>query len=178
MEPDHHLVALQVQDAAEGHETPEVSLHLADCAVCRGRVARAVKLERALYAVPRVDPSPDLASQIRAAVAESAAIRRQRQKPVAIGLAAALAALLALALVFQAGIALEVGGALNFFSVYVHQPDILLNYPGDALAALIEVVPLAQMLMTLVVLMIAVLLGIRFRLAIDVAPAQGSRQRA
>jgi hypothetical protein len=178
MNADTHLRALQVEEAAEGETTPEIRLHLAHCAVCRARIARAMKLEHVLRAIPRVESAPDLVPRIRAAVAESGATSRLRPHAYAIGIAAALSALFALALVYQAGIELQVGGALNFFSFYVRQPEAVINYPGDALAALVEVLPLAQIMMTLAVMVVAVVLARRFQAAIDVTPARGSNHHA
>jgi hypothetical protein len=178
MNPDNHFPTRLVEAAAEGQTTAEMRLHLAGCAVCRARVARAAKLERVLKAMPRVAPAPNLAPRILAAVAGSAATPRLRRHAYAVGIAAGFMMLLALALVYQAGIELEVGGALNFFSFYVHQPEILINYPGDALSALLEVLPLAQMVMTMAVVVIAVVLAQRFRATMDVTPARGANHQA
>lgn len=175
---ENHLQALEIEEAAEGRVAAKARRHLAGCAVCRARVARAAKWERALRAVPRVEPAPGLAPQIRAAVAASIPTPRLKTHAYLAGAAAALAALLALALVYEAGIELQAGGALNFLSFYVRQPDVVINYPGDALAALVEVLPLAQMLMTLFVVVAATVLAQRFRAAIEVAPAPGLNRHA
>jgi hypothetical protein len=178
MNTDHHLPVDVIEAAAEGQTTSEEQLHLAGCSACRARVARAAKLDRALYAMPSITPSPNLAPQIREAVAGAAAVRRVKQHAYTAGIAAGLTMLLALALVFQAGIELQVGGALNFFSFYIHQPEILINYPGDALAALVEVLPLAQMLATMAVVVIAIVLVQRFWVSMDLTPARGVSRRA
>jgi hypothetical protein len=178
MSPENHLGALEVEEAVDGESRSEVRLHLAGCAVCRAHVGRAVKLERVLHAIPRLEPAPGLAAQIRAAVAGSAATRPLRQHPYAIGIAAAISTLLALTLVYQAGVELQVGGALNFFSFYLSQPDVLMSYPGDALAALVEAMPLAQMVMTLAVVVIAFVLTGRFRAAIALTTGSRSNHHA
>lgn len=178
MNSESHLQVLQVESAGEGQTTPEMRVHLGECAVCRARVARATKFEDVLHGIPRVHAAPDLVPHIRASIAEFAAARRLRQPPYARGLAAAFAAVVALVLVYQAGIELEVGGALTFFAFFVRQPEAVINYPGDALAALVEVLPLLQMLVTLAVVVVAVGLLRRFQEAMNLSAARGSSHHA
>jgi hypothetical protein len=178
MNRSSHLGALLVEEAAEGEITPEVRSHLAHCTACRALVSRAAEMERMLHAMPRLEPDPGLAPRIRKAIADAAAARPIRRHAYPFGAAAAISALLALALVYQAGIELQVGGALNFFSFYLSQPDVLVSYPGDALAALVEVLPLAQITATMTVLAIAIVLLGLFRASIAVTPARGSNHQA
>lgn len=178
MNSENHLSPLQIEDAAEGISTPESRVHLERCGVCRARVARAARLEGVLRSVPRIEPAADLATRIRLAAVQAAPGRPSGRHSYALGIAAGLLSMLALALVFLAGIELQAGGALNFFAFYVNQPEVIFTYPGDALAALVEVFPLAQILTTLAVVAIAFVLTSRFRSAVAMTPANSANHRA
>lgn len=181
MKAENHLDALAIERAAAGQVTREVDLHLGQCAVCRARVARGVRLERALEAMPRVEPAPGLSSRISAAVAARQAAevnvaKPRRPKPYALAaaLGAAFGTLLTLALVYEAGIELAANGALSFILFFVRRPDVVLAYPGDSFAAIVELLPLPQLLITFGLVVLVLMLVRSFRTAFVVAPTRGS----
>lgn len=178
MNVENHLDAWAIDQAAGGHANRGVKRHLSECAACRARVARAVKMERALRAIPRAEPAPGLASRISAAVAARQAAEMKTAEPArpkpymfAAAIGAALGTLLALALVYESGIELAANGALGFFSFFVRRPDVVVNYPGDALAAMLELLPLPQMLATLGLVVVVLMLLKSLRVAMEVSPA-------
>lgn len=184
MNIEGHLDSGKIDQAAAGKTTSESDLHLADCDLCRARVARAVKIERALCAMSRVEPAPGLASRITASLnarqAQLQAVEPRQPKPYAfaVGIAAALGTLVALALVYEVGLELAASGALNFLSLFLRRPEVVMNYPGDALATMVEVLPVPQMLMTLGIVIVVIVLARSFGAAFDVAPARGSSRHA
>src|SRR5919199_2775560 len=92
----NHLSLNQIEDMAEGSAGEELREHVSGCAVCQARVEREVKLERALRAVPRIEPASDLASRIQAAIPSEARVRAWPPRLVQVGLAAGLAVLIVL----------------------------------------------------------------------------------
>ena len=170
-----HLSLNQIEDMAEGHASDELREHVSGCAGCQARVAREVKLERALRALPRTEPASDLASRIQAAIPSEASVRAWTPRLIQAGLAAGLAALIVIVLLYQTGLALQASGALDFISFYADQPDVVTMYPSEALSALIESLPLLEMLVTMGVLFIALALMRRFFAALGSAPLSRSK---
>lgn len=136
-----HLTRPALEDAVENALTGKPAQHLAGCAVCQARVSRARRLEAALTALPRANQPGDLSGRILAALPASPPASLPLQRLGIIAVAAFIAALLALAFVYQTAFDLQASGALDLLGVYSAQPDIVRTYPNEAVGALLERVP-------------------------------------
>ncbi len=159
----NHLTPTQIAELAKGKSLADAQVHLDACAVCRARVERSAKFERSLHAVPRVPPSPELEARVKAALVENAPIRAPTPRLLWVGFATILAALFVLASGYQTAVEIQAGGALDFISVYSRQPQLVTMYPGESLAALVEALPLFQILVTLGMVVIVAVLTMEFR---------------
>lgn len=154
----NHLTPTQIAELAIGKSLADAQAHLDACAVCRARVARAAKFERALHVVPRVPPSAELEARVKAALVEKVPTRVPTSRLLWVSFATFLAALFVLASGYQTAVEIQAGGALDFISVYARQPGLLAMYPGESLGALVEALPLVQILVTLGLVVIAAVL--------------------
>jgi hypothetical protein len=153
-----HLTNIEIDALDEQRATATIREHILTCEFCRTRVTRAAKLDRALRAIPRHPPAPDLAARINAALADGAGVFRFPWRPVVVGLATALAALFFVTFVYQTVVALQDGGAFEFIRLFASRPEIVSAYPNESLAALVEAMPLVEMLMTFGALVMAAVL--------------------
>ena len=147
---ESHLTADDIEhyDAAAPDE--HAAEHIAACATCHARLARAQRIDTALRAIPRAPAPSDLAARIHAAVHARAA---QEQAPLAraplIAVAAIFSALLVVWFGFEMLIAFEDKSALEFLSWIISHPELFERHFGDTLLAVIEIIPFSEILLTL-----------------------------
>lgn len=149
-----------VEKESEDIARAAIELHLADCAVCRERTHRAERFESTLRELPREHAPRELTERILAAVDWRAAQEQARRKRLPLVALATFASLL-LAVWFgtQMVIAFLQDDALDFFSLFTSRPDILSSYPLDSVSALMESLPVGEILMTAFAVLIAIVLA-------------------
>ncbi len=161
---DRHLTALDIEAYIDEPPDKEVragmDAHLAACAVCRRRMAGNTRLNSLLQAIPRENAPRDLAARITAAVelrvAEDRA-RRERLPPMIA--ATCFSALVTLWFAFEMVVGLQENGAFDFVSLVTSRPEILSAYSTDAFWALVESLPLPEIVLTLFALLTVVVLA-------------------
>lgn len=176
-----HFTDLQIQELASA-DAPSAALgyapHLAECDLCRTRVEQARRMERALGTLPRLHPPYDLSQRIIASLPASGASPTAgvvAKHAWVVGVASFIAALLALAFVYQIAFDLQSNGALDLLSMYTSQPAIVTTYPGEALGTLLNLVPWLTLGMTLGIVLIA---GVLMRQLIVSLDSMRSRLKA
>ncbi|MBI3538135.1 MAG: hypothetical protein HY070_11340 [Chloroflexi bacterium] len=136
-----HLSAIEIEQMAEEGATFS---HVATCASCQHRVARAKKLITALRDQPRADTPNDLAPRIIAASELMTRWRSARRASIPeMTAATAFTFLVAIALVWNFFGALEQNGTLDFFDLLA-SPELITAYFSDYLLALFETLPLVE----------------------------------
>ena len=160
-----HLTPGQIEDYQEGRDRA-LDAHVSSCPRCLREVKIERRINRALAHMERYAPSPEFAARLDRALGK---LEAPVYKPISersgsrwMVLAALLSALLLLILALQTVIAFRDGGALDFVSLYLSQPDLLSTYPTEALSALVESLPLVEMLLTLGLVVIVAVLGQQF----------------
>lgn len=134
--------------------------HLARCARCRGYLGRERSIEAALHAFPREQPPRDLVSRINALIEWRAAEAHTRRARLPfVTLATLFSAALALWFGYQMLVAFQENDALVFASLFTASPEILTAYSSDALFALIESLPLGEIVLTLFAMVTAIVLA-------------------
>jgi predicted anti-sigma-YlaC factor YlaD len=132
--------------------------HLARCALCRRRLAREEELNRALHALPRREPSPELAARIGRAAETRVLQERRRSRMPFIGAAAFFSILLLVWFGVQLALAFEENATFDLLSVLTTRPDLFSAYSTDAIWAVIEALPLGEIVLTLFALFTAIVL--------------------
>lgn len=152
-------VALYVEQGLDALTRAETDAHIAACALCRGRVARDRRIEAALREMPRENPPRDLAARITATV-ELRVSREQmrRERLPLIAVATFFSALLMLWFGFEMLVTFQENGALDFFSLLASRPEVFSTYSTDALFALIESLPISEIVLTLFAVLTVVVL--------------------
>ncbi len=149
-----------VTGAREDTAREVVTRHLADCAICSGRVDRAQKLEAGLRDLPRVNAPRDLADRIVAAVDWRVTLEETRRKRLPVVAFATVASLIvSFWFAFQMVTAFLDDDALDFLSLYARRPDLFSTYFSDALYALLESLPLQEIVLTVITVVIAIVLA-------------------
>ena len=155
---DQHLTANEIEQyiekALEDTRRVELDQHLATCPVCRARVARDTRMNTALRVLPRVAPPRELAAHIGAVVqarAEQEQARRTRVPYIAI--ATCLATLLAVWFCLELDLAFQENGVFDFWALFTSYSDWFSADSLDALLALIEALPVSEIILTLCALL-------------------------
>lgn len=149
-----------VEDELDPRARAQVEEHVAECAPCRARLARARNLSRALYALPRRDPPLDLAARIGSAVESHVFQERLRRSRMPfIGAATFFSAVFLLWFAFQMVLAFQDNGTLDLISVLTARPDLFSLYSTDAIWAVIEALPLGETALTLFALFTVIVLA-------------------
>ena len=161
---DGHLDAddlnLYIDKELEQGARSRLDKHLANCALCRGRVAREERLSRALRATPRAEPPRDLAARISSAVqVHTVQEQLRRSRMPFIGVAMFFSVLLFVWFGFQMIVALADNGTLDFLWLLSNRPDVFSAYSVDAVWALVEAVPLGEIALTLFALFTVIVLA-------------------
>lgn len=157
---ESHLTVDDIEQYDVATPDARTAQHLAACATCRARLARARRVDTALRAISRAPTPPDLAARIDAAVQARAA---QEQAPLAraplIAVATIFSALLVVWFGFEMLIAFEDKSALEFISWIFSHPELFERHFGDTLLAVIEIIPFSEILLTLFALFTVVVLA-------------------
>ncbi len=154
------LLDLYVEGELDVTKVAEVEMHLDTCGACRRRVTGWRQMSDVLTMLPTERPAPDLAARILARVAAETAVWRvslRHTLPAALG--ALAAALMVIWLGVESLTVLQEGGGLEFVALFTTQPEMLLAYPAEALAALVEALPVVEFLLMLTALGAALFLA-------------------
>ncbi len=157
-----HLTDVQIEEFAEG-QAPQFAEHVNSCALCGRNVALARRLAGALARVERAAPSREFAVRLDkrlALVTAQGAV--SELSAFLVGLAAFFASLLLLVFIYQTVLGFQQGGVFDFVSLFLSRPDLLAQDPFDALGALLESLPLLQLLFTFGLFVIALVLAQEF----------------
>ncbi|MFQ5854370.1 MAG: anti-sigma factor family protein [Anaerolineae bacterium] len=146
-------------------ERNTVEVHLAACLLCRRRLANLEQITALLYELPPEEPAPDLVDRVIATV-EARAVRTSARRPwlrvAAMGLGMLFSALLLLALGYQTLLAWRQGGAGQFISLLLNDPELLARYPVEGLYAVLESLPVVELAVTLGLSLVILLLVEQF----------------
>jgi predicted anti-sigma-YlaC factor YlaD len=155
---DKHLTTQEIEQHAENEldsaRRVEIEQHLAACAACRARLARDARVNIALRALPRTQPPRELGARIGAAI-EAHALQEQtrRARLPLIAFATFVSLLLALWFGLEMIVALQENDVLDFFTLFTSYPDWFAPDSLDALTALIEALPIPELILTLCALL-------------------------
>lgn len=161
---DKHLTAneldLYAEKGLDDRARVQIEEHLVDCARCRARLARDQRLSAALQALPRDEPSRDLALRIGAA-AQAQVLQDQlrRSRMPFIVVATFFSLLLLLWFGFQMVVAFIDNGTFELLSLLSGRPDLFSAYFTDSLWALIEALPLGEIVLTLFAMFTVIVLA-------------------
>ncbi|MBM3130472.1 MAG: hypothetical protein FJ009_17820 [Chloroflexi bacterium] len=153
---DMHLTPGEIERYTENEtdavRRAEIETHLATCAICRAQIAQANRIGATLRALPREQPARDLAARIQARVTQE---QTRRARAPFIALATFFSVLLVLWFCLELGIALQENGVLDFWTLLTSYSDLFSTDWQNTLIALVEAVPLAEVLLTLCALLTA-----------------------
>ncbi|HEX7589074.1 MAG TPA: zf-HC2 domain-containing protein, partial [Anaerolineae bacterium] len=151
-----HYVEKELDDRAR----VQADEHLANCERCRSLLTRELFLSVALRAVPREQPPSDFAVRIgNAAQARVLQQRLQRARMPFITVATFFSLLLLLWFGFQMAIAFVDNGTFEILSLLSGQPDLFSTFFVDGLWALLEALPLGEIVLTLFALFTVIVLA-------------------
>ena len=156
---------LYVERELEEKEAAEIREHLQVCPLCQRKLGNLQQMTDLLYQFPSKEPTPNLARNIVAVVearAAAAQIRQRWLRTATASLGAAFATLLVLWSGYETFIALQEGGGMEFISLVGAHPHLLFRYPTDALYAVLEALPLVNIVLTLGASLVAWLLAGQF----------------
>ncbi len=160
-----HLTRDQIEDYQEGQDRA-LDAHVSSCTRCAREVNVERRINRAIAHLERYAPSPEFVTRLDRALGK---LEPPAPEPVSgpvfspwMVVAATLSSLLLLILALETVIAFRDGGALDFVSLYLSQPDLLSTYPTEALSALLESLPLVEIILTLGLGVIVAVLGQQF----------------
>jgi len=156
------LLDVYVEGELHPTEVTQVESHLGTCSDCRWWVTHLQQMSHVLALLPTELPAPELTGRILAHLNSMVPARHVSWRsflPVALG--ACFATLVMLWLGMEALTALQEGGGLEFLALFSLQPETMLSYPSEALAALIEALPVVEFLLMLAALSVALFLGQR-----------------
>ena len=161
---DKHLTAnaldLYVEKELDDDARTQIEEHLTKCVRCRRRLARDQWLGGALQAMPRAEPPRDLAARIGSAVqAQVLQERLQRSRLPFIVTATFFSLLLLVWFGFQMVIAFVDNGTFELLLLLSGRPDLFSAYFVDSLWALIEALPLGEIVLTLFALFTVIVLA-------------------
>src|SRR5512135_1396559 len=149
-----------VQQEIDAKTLHRLETHLATCPMCRGLVAREQRIESALLEMPRVAAPHDLMVRITAAAELRVAEARARRERLPFIIAATFFSfLLSIWFGLQMLLAFQDNGALDFFSLITSRPEVFSMYSADAYFALIESLPILEIVLTIFALLTVVVLA-------------------
>lgn len=161
---ENHLTGEQLElylaGESSGNARAPLSRHLANCALCQKRVAHTQRLELLLSNLPREKATGGLSSRIMAAVEWRVGEEQARSARAPwIAFATLISLVMTVWFGLQMLIALQDDGALDFFSLYASNPDLLSTYSADALFALVESLPISELLLTSFAVLVVIVLA-------------------
>ena len=155
---DQHLTVNEIEQycekTLEDARCVELEQHLAACPACRAHVARDTRLSVVLRVLPRVAPPRELAARI-GVVAQARATQEQarRTRVPYIAIATFFATLLAVWFCLELDLAFQENGVFDFWALFTSYADLFSTDSWDALLALIEALPLSEIILTLCALL-------------------------
>ena len=153
-------VDLYVEKDMDEPARAALDAHLAACPMCRGRVARDKRVESTLRAMPRTSAPRDLSARITAAVElRVSAERARRERLPFIVVATIFSVLLSVWFGLEMLVAFQENGALDFFALIANQPEVFSAYSTDAVFALIESLPFAEIVLTVFAMLTVLVLA-------------------
>lgn len=151
-----HYVEKELDDRA----LSQIEEHLGTCVQCRALMDREQRLSAALRELPREQSPRDLAMRIgNAAQARVLQERLKRARMPFITVATFFSLLLLFWFGFQMVIAFIDNGTFEILSVFSGQPDLFSTFFTDALWALLEALPLGEIVLTLFALFTVIVLA-------------------
>ena len=151
-----HYVEKELDDRARA----QIEEHLETCAQCRGLLDREQRLSAALRELPREQGPSELAVRIgNAAQARVLQERLKRARMPFITVATFFSLLLLFWFGFQMVIAFIDNGTFEILSVFSGQPDLFSTFFTDAMWALLEALPLGEIVLTLFALFTVIVLA-------------------
>ncbi len=156
---------IQLDLYAEGElpveEVPAVEEHLARCGACRRRLANLREVTALLQELPAQVPAPDLADRV-VAVVQAQELRTRVRRPwlrvALVGLAASFSTLLLVGLGYETALGLQQGGVAQFIALLISNPEFLTRYPAEGFYAILESLPLTELVFTLGTALIVIVL--------------------
>lgn len=122
-----------VENELATDERAAVEHHLETCSSCRRRLTSLQQITALLYQIPAETPAPDLAGRIMATI-ETRMPQSLRYRlwlhTAAVGLGLLFAAYLLLALGYQTLLTWQQGGAGQFISLLLNDPELIGRYPA------------------------------------------------
>jgi hypothetical protein len=155
---DKHLTTLEIEQYSENEldtaRHAELEQHLAACPACRARSARDTRMNTALLALPHVQPSRELAARIGAVTEARVAQEQARRTRVPyIAIATFFATLLAVWFCLELDLAFQENGVFDFWALFTSYSDWFSADSWDALLALLEALPLSEIMLTMCALL-------------------------
>lgn len=140
-----------VENELAADEQAAVEHHLETCAACQQKLAALQQMTALLYQIPTETPAPNLAGRIVTTV-EARMQRNPRYRlwlhAAAVGLGLLFSAYLLLALGYQTLLAWQQGGAGQFISLLLNDPELIGRYPTESMYAVLEALPVAELALT------------------------------
>jgi predicted anti-sigma-YlaC factor YlaD len=161
---DQHLSDRQLDQYGEKdldeRARTQLEHHLENCVQCRSLVDREHRLIAVLRELPREELPRDLVVRIgNAAQARLSQERLKRARMPFITVATFFSLLLLFWFGFQMVIAFVDNGTFEILSVFSGQPDLFSTFFTDALWALLEALPLGEIVLTLFALFTVIVLA-------------------
>jgi hypothetical protein len=159
---DRHLTIHEIEQYGENELSDarrvELDRHLAACPTCRARIAQDARLNVALRALPHTQPSSELAARIGAGI-ETRATQEHARRTRAPFIAAAtfFATLLAVWFCLELDIAFRESQVFDFWTLFT--ADWFSTDSLDAFMALLEALPLSEIVLTCCALLTVVVLA-------------------
>ena len=155
---DKHLTADEIEQyiekVLEDARRVELDQHLATCPACRVLVARDTRMNIALRALPYAQPPRELAAHIDAVIEARAAQEQARRTRVPyIAVATFFSTLLAVWFCLELEVAFQENGVFDFWALFTSYSDLFSADSWDALLALIEALPLSEIILTMCALL-------------------------
>lgn len=153
-------VDLYAEQGVDVKTLQRMKAHLATCPMCRGLVERDREIESALVELPRAMAPRDLVARIMsAAELRGAEARARRERLPFIIVATFFSFLLSIWFGLQMLLAFQDNGALDFFSLITSRPEVFSMYSADAYFALIESLPILEIVLTVFALLTVLVLA-------------------
>jgi predicted anti-sigma-YlaC factor YlaD len=155
---DQHLTTIDIEQYVENQiderSRAAIDQHLAACAACRARATKRQRIDSALRTIPRENPPLDLAARISATIEWRVRQSQQRREStLLVAVATVFSLLLSIWFGIQVFVAFLENGGLDFLTLFTSHSEI--SYSPDALLALVEALPITEIMLTLFALVTA-----------------------
>ena len=142
------IIEQYVEKTLDDKQIVAIEQHLAACPACRACATRAHRVDAALHALPRTQPSSGFATRIGLAVEARVAQEQARRVRIPfIAIATVSSVLVALWFCLEVVIASQENGVFAFWALLTSYSDFFSADSLDALLALLEALPLTEILL-------------------------------